>query len=179
MWDKGIGFRTNILKTCVPVWHEHSQQRTANMEPNRWLRLILNFYGKNFIGEYGGGSVYFPNGVLLEPSSVSQICHLRSREACQDKLSTTETARRGELGDSLAEQLHAHPHCRYVTPAPASSTVRLELFEQPVGERSITRCWIRIQSCPAGHSDALITHRGRINSPQKKKMYFLKVLVGP
>lgn len=63
------------------------------MEPNRWSRLILNFDGKNsnFTGKFGGGSVYFGNDVLLKASSAGKICHLRSREACQDKLSTTET----------------------------------------------------------------------------------------
>lgn len=122
MWDKGIGFKTNIFKKCVPVWHENSQQRTASMEPNRWLRLILNFYGKksNFTGEYGGGPVYFPNGVVLEPSSVSQICHLRSREACQDKLSSTEPARWGSPRPQPGQQLHAQPPCRSVTPPPAA-----------------------------------------------------------
>lgn len=60
------------------------------MVQNRWLCPILysGMKKSNFTGEHGGVSVHCRN-VILKPWCVSEMWHLRSREAYQDNFTTT------------------------------------------------------------------------------------------
>ena len=140
---------------------------------------MLNFDGKksNFTGKYGGGFVCFRNGVLLKASFANKICHLCSREACQDKLSTTETVCWGRARRQPERTTPFKPSLSVGFTSSRSSTIRLELSEQLVDELSITRCGIREQRCPANHSDVPITHRADMVRLQIRQCIIIIIII--
>lgn len=124
-----------VVASHFELWREKIQL-------HRWVRRRFRILSKQRLGET---EFCEQNVSSSQPGSMS------------GQLSRCAGA---EHGDSLDEQLPADPHCRYVSPPPASSTIRLELA---AGRRAIHHPVLNRDT--AGHSDALITHRGHINSP--------------